>query len=500
MTLGCMTASFGECYHRRSLRTLGLAGALALGSVLSACTTGCPLGPACDEDWAGGRVEVYGGQRLWTRLAEARDLDPEGGATIASDDDARETLSGDTAAGSDWVAILAGQALFVGQPDASRVVRYAREGRDWTADRTFTGVGRFGTSMVVADFDGDGEVDLAGGAPYDELERGTVWVFRSALGDGVDVPDHILLGPDEGSLFGTRLAACADVRGADGAIELGVGIPWYTAPGGLEAAGAVALVDQAGLLDGGGVSAVAASRYGTEEGAGFGDALLCDSDLSGDGVNDLVVGAPRADVEGLRDAGRVSVYAGGEAFEAGPEEIGRWASINGSSEDDWAGSALASIDLDQDLFGDLAVGAPGAQSARGEVLIHQGSRIVARPDGPPAVVQFQAPDVAEGVRGPRFGAMLASGDLNGDGLPELVAGAPNWRSGRALSGFHTGRLWIFDGSRAASWIGQGTPDDLWDLRVVGERPHHRVGQWASVGNYDGLGTGELIITTRAAPR
>lgn len=113
---------------------------------------------------------------------------------------------------------------------------------------------RFGTSVAVADFNGDGLADLAVGAPFD----------------------------DEG-----------------GAVDAGVAEIIYSA-GNLGLADAGAQLFSQGL----------ANVLGTAEvGDNFGAAVAA-GDFNGDGYADLVVGIPKEDISGKVDAGAIEAFFG----------------------------------------------------------------------------------------------------------------------------------------------------------------------------------------------
>lgn len=91
-----------------------------------------------------------------------------------------------------------------------------------SSDRRRTELGR---SLAVQDFDGDGRVDLAVGAPLDDIgagDNGGVYIYRGVAGRMfAETPSQVLVGPFGGDRYGHSLAAC-DFNG-DGRPDLAVG-------------------------------------------------------------------------------------------------------------------------------------------------------------------------------------------------------------------------------------------------------------------------------------
>lgn len=139
----------------------------------------------------------------------------------------------------------------------------------------------------------------------------------------------------------------------------------------------------------------------------FGSAVALVGDVNGDGVDDLLVGAPGAGVT-FRSAGAAYLVSGDTG-----ELLRTW---RGAAADDQLGSAVcAAGDIDGDGIGDVLVGAPnyagGAATGSAELRSAATGALLHRFIGP--------------VAGSAFGAAVARlPDFTGDGISEFVVGAP----------------------------------------------------------------------------
>ncbi|XP_076285234.1 integrin subunit alpha inflated isoform X2 [Lasioglossum baleicum] len=169
---------------------------------------------------------------------------------------------------------------------------------------------------------------------------------------------------------------------------------------------------------------------GEQMGAYFGYAVAS-GDIDGDGLDDLIVGAPMYTVpdnpEMTIETGRVYVIYQG----AGPEKFRKVDSRDGESNRGRFGLSLTSLgDIDRDGYGDFAVGAPygGLHDSRGAVYIYHGSSTG-------VLEKYSQVIYAEDLKLPMnlqtFGFSVAGGlDLDGNHYPDLVVGA--YESGTAV--------------------------------------------------------------------
>ncbi|HEX8805043.1 MAG TPA: hypothetical protein VF743_12645, partial [Acidimicrobiales bacterium] len=146
-------------------------------------------------------------------------------------------------------------------------------------------------------------------------------------------------------------------------------------------------------------------------------------DFNDDGFDDLAVGAPLEDIGGVADAGAVNVlYGSASGLEPSSDVFFQGFGGVGGSLDagDEFGSAVARGDFNDDGIFDLAVGAPGetvgSDVAAGAVNVLLGS--AGGLTGGPLFTQSNA------EAGDQFGAALAAGDFDDDGVFDLAVGAP----------------------------------------------------------------------------
>uniref|UniRef100_A0A2K6PQH5 Integrin subunit alpha 9 n=1 Tax=Rhinopithecus roxellana TaxID=61622 RepID=A0A2K6PQH5_RHIRO len=152
---------------------------------------------------------------------------------------------------------------------------------------------------------------------------------------------------------------------------------------------------------------------GKKMGSYFGSSL-CAVDLNGDGLSDLLVGAPM--FSEIRDEGQVTVYInrGNGALE---EQL---ALTGDGAYNAHFGESIASLDdLDDDGFPDVAIGAPKEDDFAGAVYIYHGdaSGIV-----PQYSMKLSGRKINPVLR--MFGQSISGGiDMDGNGYPDVTVGA-----------------------------------------------------------------------------
>ena len=192
---------------------------------------------------------------------------------------------------------------------------------------------------------------------------------------------------------------------------------------------------------------------------GFASSVCALGDVDGDLVTDIAVGAQNARVGNRLSGGALFVLtlSTGGAIKAASNMAPSTGALGSSlSAFDYFGCSVTRIgDLDGDGFPELAVGAKG-DSERGAragavyVLFTRATETI-----PPSALQVRTHSkLSVSATHDEFGASLAApGDLNGDGTPDLIIGAP----GRLSSGSKMGAIFMLYLSR------QGLATDSYEI-------------------------------------
>ncbi len=281
----------------------------------------------------------------------------------------------------------------------------------------------------LSDVDGDGVTDAIVGAVLDGPDsNGAVYVFSGATGD-----ELYEFHGQPNDLLGYSVADAGDVNG-DGLHDVAAG-----ARGG----------DRV-VVWSGGTGAPLLTLHGEQAGDAFGFAVAGAGDVNGDGHADVLVGAVANDAAGT-NAGRAYVFSG-----AGGSLL---YSMNGDRAGDLFGSAADGTgDLNGDGVGDVLIGARNAGHA------HDG-RVYAFSGANGHRIWASAPDKSAKDLGWFFVAGV--GDLDHDGTPDVYGGDFT----DSVGGRNRGRVEIFsgvDGSVLRSWTGSSAQQGFGPGREAGD--------------------------------
>lgn len=318
---------------------------------------------------------------------------------------------------------------------------------------------RFGAAAAhMGDLNGDGLHEVYVGAPGDDrngTNRGAVWVLN--LSSTGMVQRELLIsqgnGGFSGSLsnnnaFGTALTSIGDLNG-DGVKDIAVGAPG-DADGGTIGTGAVWILflkSDGSVLSSQKISATQGS-FGGPLGAGssFGGALAFLGDINHDGKPELAIGAP-TDNDGGTKRGVfwiVSLNTNGTVSSEWKFSYAQGSFPGVVSNNDYFGLALARVgDLDKDGIPELAVGMPRDDDGgtnRGAVWIvyfdvQEELRVSKQVKISDSFTSFTGTLDNSDLLGAAVGGDV---DLNNDGVPDLLIGAPGDDDG----GTNQGAAWV----------------------------------------------------------
>ncbi len=237
-------------------------------------------------------------------------------------------------------------------------------------------------------------------------------------------------------------------------------------------------------------------------------------DINGDGADDLIIGAPGADFNGSNSGSSYLVFGRQTQTSGNFPAVLPLADLNGSngvrfngesSLDESGSSVSAAGDFNGDGFDDLIIGAPYADSNgnnSGSSYIVFGGGFFAASVNLSDLNSLRGIEITGGSSDDFLGlSVRAAGDMNGDGLHDVVIGAPN--AGELSPG--PGRSYVVFGDDQLPVGNFSLTLDVNDLNgsngfwLNGIQDGDRTGLSVSAaGDFNNDGVGDLIIGARGA--
>ncbi|UCG68372.1 MAG: FG-GAP repeat protein, partial [Thermoplasmata archaeon] len=263
-------------------------------------------------------------------------------------------------------------------------------------------------------------------------------ILFTPVGTGTEKTLVTMVGENDYDYFGWNVSGAGDVNwdgyddvivgapgygSAKGRAYIFFGGPWFT--GDLIADNADVIIE------------------GNTIGDGFGWDVSCAGDMNNDTFYDVVIGAPGTNIK----SGAAYVFFGNDSMPLLMDALKANVTISGSSIGDEFGTSVSgAMDLNNDNFDDVIIGAPGNDSNTGVAHIFLGAQILSD--------NYNAKYANVSMFGENFDdkfgfSVSNAGDVNNDDFDDVIIGAPG-----------ADKAYIFYGSQNMNaWV-QSTEDDF----------------------------------------
>ncbi|MBV6478441.1 MAG: hypothetical protein HGGPFJEG_01196 [Ignavibacteria bacterium] len=342
----------------------------------------------------------------------------------------------------------------------------------WTYENNQTS-SAFGYSVATAgDVNGDGYSDVIAGSPYfdnGQTDEGRAYVFHGSATGLSTFANWTSESDTSTSNFGWSVATAGDVNG-DGYSDVIIGAPNFE--NGQNNEGKVYVFH-------GSASGLSLTPSWTiqknQADSHLGSSVSSAGDVNNDGYSDVIFSAPDLD-DGETDEGKVFLHYGSSSGLSIPSDKNLQTNV---ASDNFGTSVSLAGDVNGDGYSDVIIGAVNSengQSNEGRAFIYTGS-----PGGTNSTSFWIGESNQANAN---FGISVSTaGDVNGDGLSDVIVGAHNYENDSTSEG----RAFVFYGhntsmSAAAAW----TDDINQRFAFFG----YSVG---TAGDVNGDGYGDVII-------
>ncbi|MBI5728129.1 MAG: FG-GAP repeat protein, partial [Candidatus Magasanikbacteria bacterium] len=334
------------------------------------------------------------------------------------------------------------------------------------------GAGQFGVALAVGDLNYDGKPDLAVGANAKISNAGKVYLFYN---DG-SVPTtaataDVAITGDTSSSFGSALAI-GDLN-SNSRADLVVGGPYYSTSTGR----AYIYWNDGAYPTTAATADVIIVGQKTYSNFGFHIAI---GNLDSDTDNDLAISADDYDPSATAHNGRVYLFYqdgttwGTSACTTTCTAAAADTIISGSAGmSGYFGYSLEIVDLNADGLTDLVASAYWDSAGHVYAFWNDGAY--------PATSASADLTINGESSGNGFGAALATGDLNADGIPDLIVGAYGYNSSQ-------GRTYVFYNDGSITTVAGNA-----DLKLTGEATGNQYGVAFATGDLNNDGSADLAV-------